>query len=59
MIFRMQVNISGDRAPPETRPAVHRTVYIKAVRYPAGTALSVNSTISNKSVRRADVQSGL
>lgn len=41
MIFRMQMNISGDRAPPETRPAVYRTVYITAVRYPAGTALSV------------------
>ncbi|HHX8750851.1 hypothetical protein [Morganella sp. GD04133] len=27
MIFRMQMNISGDRAPPETRPAVHRAVY--------------------------------
>ncbi|EMH4533963.1 TPA: hypothetical protein RG728_003312 [Morganella morganii subsp. morganii] len=27
MIFRMQVNISGDRAPPETRPADNRTVY--------------------------------
>ncbi|AVK35929.1 hypothetical protein CSB69_0784 [Morganella morganii] len=54
MIFRMQVNISGDRAPPETCPADNRAVYYH------GRAISGRySTISNKSVRRADVQSGL
>lgn len=41
MIFRMQVNISGDRAPLETCLADNRQCIITAVRYPAGTALSV------------------